>query len=112
MIFVPFVPSPPPSPRAQELGRRVRETVDDFKRDNPGLKEEEIRQAMHLAMQGTGEAGKRVAVALAVGLALLVLLGFLVLGHQLPVIGQPIILVSLIVLGLLLAGIVFVLKNR
>jgi hypothetical protein len=112
MIFVPFVPPPPPSPRAQELGRRLRETVDEFKRDNPGLKGAEIRQAMHLGMQGQTEAGTRVAVGLALGLGLLVLFGFLFMGHQMPLGGQTVILTSLIVLGVLLVGIVFVLKNR
>jgi len=112
MIFVPFVPPQPPSPRAQELGRRLRETVGDFNRDNPGLKGAEIRQAMHIAMQGTAEAGTRVAVALAIGLALLVLLGFLIMGHKMPLSGQPVIIAALIVLGILLVGLVFVLKNR
>ena len=75
MSIVPvttYVP-PPPSPLAQELGRRISELIDQFQRENPGLSAVDIRRALQLA--ATQRGSNR---AMAVGLALLV--GLLLLG--------------------------------
>jgi hypothetical protein len=71
MPFVPVTPPAPPSPRAQELGRRLKEAIDNFRREHPDITGAEIRQAMGLATSGV--AGGRQAVLVGV------LLGFLAL---------------------------------
>jgi hypothetical protein len=110
-MIIPVVPQPP-SPRAQELGRRLRETIDTFRRDNPGITGPEIQQAMQLATQGLTQVGARLLVALAVGLVALGLVAFLFLGRQAPLGGQTMILTSIVILGILLIALVFVMKNR
>ena len=80
MAFVQFVPSTPPSGRAYELGTRLKETIDGFRREHPGVTGTEIRQAMDLATKGTlpGQAfagPQRVALLIAV--VLLILFGVL-----------------------------------
>lgn len=112
MTFVPFVPPAPPSPRAQELGRRLRETIDLFMRDNPGTTGLEIRQAVQIAMQGVTRAGSRAALLLAVGLAVLFLVGFLGFGERIQPGGQMMLLTSMIIIGVLLIGLIFIAKNR
>ena len=68
MSFVPVAPPQPPSPRAQELGRRLGEVVEKFRREHPDLTGTEIRQAMGLATGGMGAKSVALLVALALGL--------------------------------------------
>jgi hypothetical protein len=75
MSFVPI--TPPPSPRARELGTRISAVVEEFTRQNPGTSAEEVRQALRLVAQKTGSVRTQRA-ALAVIIALL-LIGLLVL---------------------------------
>lgn len=74
MAFVPFVQPPPPSPRAYELGRRLKETIDRFRQENPSATGTDIRQAMQLAQKGTGAENQKIVLAIAVALLLLGLL--------------------------------------
>jgi hypothetical protein len=74
MAFVPFVQPPPPSPRAYELGRRLKETIDGFRQQNPNVTSADIRQAMQLAQRGTGAESQKTALAIAVALLVLGLL--------------------------------------
>lgn len=73
MMFVPIVPTPtpPPSPRAQELGRRISDLVEQFRLEQPDAKNAEIHQALALAAKGVGSAAP-VAALVAVTLGLLV----------------------------------------
>lgn len=75
MLFVPVTPyvPPPPSPLAQELGRRIATTIEQFARENPGLKSIEIQQALRLAARREGASSKAVASVLALLVALLLL---------------------------------------
>ncbi len=75
MAFVPFVQPPPPSPRAYELGRRLKETIDGFRQENPNITGTDIRQAMRLAQTGTGAGGQ--TVALVIGAVLFLIFGIL-----------------------------------
>ena len=61
----------PPSPLAQELGRRITELIDQFSRENPGLSAVEIHQGLQLAakQRGTSRA-MALVLALLIGLLL------------------------------------------
>jgi hypothetical protein len=82
MAFVPFVQPPPPSPRAYELGGRLKETIDGFRQENPSITGTEIKQAMDLARRGTGAGSQMIAIAIGVALLLLGLLAFLYFERQ------------------------------
>jgi len=114
MTFVPIVvvPTPPPSPQAQELSRRLRETIDGFCRDHPETSPGEIRQAMSLAKSGLGTKGQGFVVALVAGLALLGVLVFFLFGRQLPLGGRWPILAIIAVGGVLLAVLAAFLRRR
>jgi hypothetical protein len=74
MSFVPVIPpQEQASPRAQELSRRIAETIESFRREHPDLKPREIRQASRLALRGAG-TGKEQQINVILAL-LLVLLG-------------------------------------
>ena len=66
-----FVPSPPPaSARAEELGRRLAETINAYRREQPELTRMEIRHALRLAFRDAGT--RPTIIALGVGAAILV----------------------------------------
>ena len=71
MSFVPFIPPPEQaSPRAHELSRRITEAIESFRREQPDLKAEEIRQAARLALRGAGTGKEQLVVILGVLVAL------------------------------------------
>jgi hypothetical protein len=74
MTFV-YVP-PPPSERARRLGRELLQTIEQFRRSNPGTTSLEIRQAARIAQREAGAGRRPLLVMLALGVALL--LGLLV----------------------------------
>jgi hypothetical protein len=51
--FVPVVPQTP-SPRAEQLGQRLAETIEQFRQQNPDLSGLEVRQAAQLAASRAG----------------------------------------------------------
>jgi hypothetical protein len=112
MLFVPYVPHERPSPRAEELGKRLAETIDAYCREHPDLSGEEIRQAAHLAT--ASKAGQNPAVAVAVVavfilagvLAALVAKGHLGFDEQFLLPGIVLLVVILVV------GVLFFLKSR
>ncbi len=65
-VFVPVIPATP-SPRAEALGQRLTETIEQFRQQNPDLSGFEVSQATRIAVSRTGGAGapKRVLIALA-----------------------------------------------
>jgi uncharacterized protein (DUF433 family) len=66
MFFVPHVPQHHrPSPQAEELGRRLGETIDAFAREHPGLSATDIRAAAQLAVQKRARQNPVIAVAIA-----------------------------------------------
>lgn len=65
MSFVPFIPpDQSSSARAQELGRRIREVIENFRREHPDLKVREIQQAMRIALMGASASSKSAALLL------------------------------------------------
>jgi LPXTG-motif cell wall-anchored protein len=70
LAFVPIVPATP-SPRAEALGQRLAETVEQFRQQNPDLSGLEVRQAMQIAISraGGGTAPAPALIALVTGVA-------------------------------------------
>jgi hypothetical protein len=80
LAFIPIVPSSPPSPRAEALGQRLAETIEQFRRQDPELSSRDVEQAARLALARSGgdSTGSRrpiIAAAVAVLVGLLVALG-------------------------------------
>ena len=71
MTFVPvIIPPPQPSPRSQELSRRVGELVEQFRREHPEMNASEIHQALSMASTRAGSS-RSLRIALMLGIALL-----------------------------------------
>lgn len=83
MVFIPVVAhreATPPSPRALDLGRRLKEEVERFERQYPGTSREDLRAAALIAIGEELEpvAPQRGVAAVLVGMvAALGMLGFL-----------------------------------
>ena len=73
LAFIPYVPPPPPPPRAVELGRRLAETIEQFRLQHADLNRADVMQATQIAAaQGGGAcAAPPRAVLLAVVAAVL-----------------------------------------
>jgi hypothetical protein len=56
LAFIPVVPTAP-SPRAEALGQRLAETIEQFRQQNPDLSGLEVRQAAQIAASRSGGAG-------------------------------------------------------
>jgi hypothetical protein len=56
LAFVPVVPATP-SPRAEALGQRLAETIEQFRQQNPDLSGCDVRQATQIAVSRAGGAG-------------------------------------------------------
>lgn len=111
MSYVPIVPQPPPSPRAKELGRRLREAVDAFRRDHPGMDDAEVRQAFDLARPTAGTPKQAAALALLMGVALLAVFAYLLVGRGLAA-GRPAILMIVVGVAVVAVAVAAVLRNR
>ncbi len=79
MVFVPpvpYIPPPQASLEAQELAREIEYAIAEFQESHPGVRQQDIQQAFQLVRSRAGRdvGGRRVMVAVAVGLALLVAL--------------------------------------
>jgi hypothetical protein len=114
VAFVPYVPPPMPSPRAQELGQRVALTIAEFQQKYPDLSDEEIRQALATAASrspsGEGRpaaplAAIAAAVAVAAGLGV-----YLLAGSGGAVSGRPIVFGLAVVAAVV--GVVAALRRR
>jgi len=69
MSFVP----PPTTPRARSLAKAIGQTIEDFHRDNPRLRDHEIHRALQLARARQGSP-QRIIVMIMVALGLIVFL--------------------------------------
>jgi len=110
VTHVPYVPSPPPvSPRAQELSRRLRETIDKYKQENPSVTALDIRQALSMSVP-SGSVPRRVAVVAALGLAVLggMVAFFLSSEPGNADVLKPVLIVALMVV----IGVIVVVKSR
>ncbi len=110
--FVPVVTPPQlPSPEAQELGRRLAETIEGYRREHPNLRNIDIRQAMRLALAGRG-AAMSPAAALIIGLAAAVGVIAVLLSRPAPQGGAVFPVVLVVVLALVIAIVAIRFRNR
>jgi len=70
MVYVP----PPPSPRARELGQRVLDVIEAYRKEHPNVTWIEIHQALRLASRRSGADRRRLVLALVAGAVLFVVL--------------------------------------
>lgn len=70
MAYVP----PPLSPRARELGERITETIEAYRKDHPDLSWMDIVGALRVASRRSGANRPRMILALAIGALMLVFL--------------------------------------
>jgi len=112
MPFVPYVAPAPPSPRAQELGRQLSETIEKYCQENPNMSWSAIRQEMALAQRGAGAGKQLVAIALVIGLLILGVIGFYIVNRQPDMTNPPMLLMIVVVAAVIAVGIGFFLKNR
>ena len=83
MSFVPvFVPPPPPSRRARQLAGELESTISAFRRQNPRLRDVEVRQALGLARRRTTSTRAAKLVIVGAILAAVMLLGVLFYTRQ------------------------------
>jgi hypothetical protein len=75
-VPIPSQPQEPASPRARELGQKIRETIEEFERHYPGTDAADVRRALEIAAGETNRT--RMTVSVMVGLVLAVVLGMLV----------------------------------
>lgn len=74
LAFIPYVPPQPPSPQAEELGRRLAETIEQFRLQHPDLSRADVAQATRLAAARAGgepAAARSALIAAVVGALLL-----------------------------------------
>jgi hypothetical protein len=75
--YVPITPGyvPNVSQRAQELGAKIGQVIQEYEQTHPGMSPLEVQQAIKLAGSGTGNSRARILVALMLGLSVAALLG-------------------------------------
>jgi hypothetical protein len=72
---VPYVPPPQASLEAQELARDIEETIVRYQEDHPSVRQEDFRQALHIARARAGATSRQeIRIAVVVGLTLMVVL--------------------------------------
>jgi hypothetical protein len=112
LAFVPIVPAPP-SPRAEALGQRLAETIEQFRQQNPDLNGLDVRQASQIAVSRSGSAGAPPRVLLALAAAGAVAGLALALATDKPRGGGESWPLLLLIGGIALAlGVVVMLKRR
>jgi hypothetical protein len=72
MTFIPFIPPPGASPRVYELGRRLADTIEAYRREHPDLSRHEVRRALREARRQQGVPDVRLAFILIAPLVALV----------------------------------------
>ena len=70
------LPRPEASPKAERLGRRLKETIDSFRQENPTLSATEVKHAMQIAIPELGKVVPLLVVEVIVGLLLLAFAAF------------------------------------
>jgi hypothetical protein len=102
LAFVPVVPPPPPSPRAEALGQRLAEAIEQYRQQNPDLSALELSQAVQLTLARTGGARAATPRLIAVIVGLVAALGLaLALGLASRGAVNSMALVGVLILGLL-----------
>jgi len=112
MLFVPYVPPHRPSARAQELSRRLKETIDQYSILHPDLKTEEIQQAAQLVTPRAVQQKQIVALVIAGAVLLVAALGAVVEKGGSGIDEQFLLPGIILVVGVVLVGVMIVLKSR
>ena len=107
-----YVPAPPPSEKAHELGRKLAEVIRNFLQDNPGVSALEIRQAFQLALTEIGIKSQAASIALVLGLVLFGLVALLFFGRGLRIENPSMILGVVVLLGVVALGVALIRRNR
>jgi hypothetical protein len=112
VAFVPVVHSTP-SPRAEALGQRLAETIEQYRQQNPDLSGLDVRQATEIALSRAGGASTAKPALIAVAVALAAAGLAFALAADKGIVGgdkwMPMLLIAAIALVL---GVVAVLKRR
>ena len=113
LAFIPVVPATP-SPRAEALGQRLAETIEQFRQQNPDLNGLDVRQATQIAVSRAGGACAPPRALLAVVAAVAVAGLALALATDKPRAGggDSWMLMMLIVALAVVLGVVVALKRR
>jgi hypothetical protein len=112
LAFVPYVPPRPPSPRAEALGQRLAETIEQFRMQHPDLDRDDVVQATRLAVASAGggpAVARGVAIALVAGVAVAGLLAALAAGRDG---GGDLSRVLVVAVAIMAVAVVLVLKRR
>lgn len=107
MSFV-FVPSPP-SPRARKLAKALHDTIEEFRRENPATRDDEVRRALRIAASFSGGRTAQLLSAVVLLVGLILALGLLTLGDEG---GATDLTAPLVVGGVVLLALVAVLVRR
>jgi hypothetical protein len=111
-MFV-FVPPPPPSPRAEVLGQRLAELIEQHRQQNPDLSGLEVRQAVQIALNRAGGRNPAAPALLAVILGVLAAGGlFAALVERGQMRGEAMMVAMMVLVLAVVAGVLFTLKNR
>lgn len=112
LAFIPVVPATP-SPRAEALGQRLAETIEQFRQQNPDLNGLDVRQATQIAVSRSGGAGAPQRVLLALVAAVAVAGLALALAADQPRAGGGSWTLMILIGGIaLVLGVVVALKRR
>jgi hypothetical protein len=112
LAFVPIVPSIP-SPRAEALGQRLAETIEQYRQQNPDLSGLEVRQATRLAVSRAGGASAAAPALIALVAAVAAAGVALALAADRGLAGGEKWMLMMLIVGFALAlGVVVALKRR
>ena len=112
LAFVPIIPATP-SPRAEALGQRLAETIEQFRQQNPDLNGIDVRQATQIAASRSGGAGAPPRALLALVAAMAVAGLVLALATDKSHAGGESWTLMMLIGGIALAlGVVVLLKRR
>lgn len=115
MLFVPHVPMHShPSERAEQLSRRLADTVDSFRREHSDLSARDIQQAMHLALSRMPAKNVPPVIVLVVvaALALAGGLAFAVSNQKTGSESELFVALPIVAAAVVLFGLFAFLKNR
>ena len=112
LAFVPIVASTP-SPRAEALGQRLAETIEQFRQQNPDLSGLEVRQATQIATSRAGGASAAAPALIALVVAVAAAgLALALAADKGPAGGEKWTRMMLIAGFALVLGVVVVIKRR
>jgi len=111
MLFVPVAP-PRPSPRAEELAKRLGEAIDAYSVLHPDLSPLEIQQAAQLAATKRGQPNPVIAAAVVAAILAVGVLFAVASKNQAGLDEQFVIPGIIVIVGVVLVGLMFYLKSR